>query len=543
MRNITVLTAIILAALMVPTGIYAFQNPRTGINLTNPEEVALSYIKDGPTFSFDGITSTLKVTKFVILESYPLKNVVTIEFQSLHSGYGDRADDVLLQVITPHTAVVTVVEGKVVSAVLDGEWNEVEQRPINNDDAKPFIEDIAFNWLVNAPTFKFDGVEGSAKVTGSFLAMTFAAPSFWGVTIEFDSLHAGYGDRSGQILAQVITHHVVMVHVTDGAVKFAEIDGTWDEVNQRSIKPLYTIEGAEATALEWLYGCTTFRFDGIPETVKVQKIITLRMPNAWVVYIDFTCNYPGYGNRTGHLMLGHSQEHTIKISLLAGQVTQAVIDEVWDEMNQVMLDSKPGEKLVNIEEARDIAFNFVVGKFGLKDSLPTVWMVEDLTPQGVLGVQVTRYTFSGWSVTIKNAVVWKPTYSVSIEKGSEVSWTGEVDQSGNVIEAEGSEPSVPEFIYTPEIARKMCIEYLMTLHPEVKAQPPKEWETINLVPEGIVGLTKVQYTGGGWTITVTAPVVWKPTYTVSVSYSGPEIAFTWSGVLPQGGPVEETIFK
>ncbi len=116
-------------------------------------------------------------------------------------------------------------------------WNEVAQRPVTNDDMKATIEAIALNWLVNAPTFKFDGVKGSAKVVDSWLAMTFVAPSFWGVTIEFDCLHAGYGDRSDQMLAQVITHHVAKIHVTEGAVNFAVIDDKWDEVKQVELTP------------------------------------------------------------------------------------------------------------------------------------------------------------------------------------------------------------------------------------------------------------------------------------------------------------------
>jgi len=542
MRNITILTGIILTLMIVPTSIYAIQNP-IALKGGTPEEIAIAFIRDSSTFSFDGITSTLRVEDVFINKSNPPQYVVTIGFQCLHGGYGDRTDKMVLQAITPHTAVVTVVEGKVVSAVVDGSWNEVAQRPVLNEDVEPVIEAIALSWLVNAPTFKFDGVAGSAAVVDSWLAMTFAAPSFWGVTIEFDTLHAGYGDRSGQFLAQVITHHVIRIHVTEGAVTFAEIDGAWDEVKQRPIESAYTVEGAEDTALVWLYGCPTFRFDGIAETVKVQNIIALRMPNAWEVYIDFTCGYPGYGDRTGNVMLGKTQDHTIRITVIAGQVTRAIIDDVWDEMKQARLDSTPSDQLVTVEDARDKAVNFVIEKHGLGETLPTEWAVENLTPQGLVGAQKTRYTSGEWVVTIENAVVWKPTYTVTVEKGFAVSWSGEVDQSGSVTEAEGPGPSVPALIYTPDIARTMCIEYLLANHPEVKAQPPTEWAETNLVPDGLVGITKVQYTGGGWTMTVSAPVVWKPTHTVSISYTGPDGSFTWSGTLPQGGPVQETEFK
>lgn len=441
MRNITVLTAIMLTVIMVPTGIYAIQNPKTAIDLNSAEEVALAYIRDGPTFSFDGITSTLKVMGIDTNKSNSPQYVVTINFVCLHGGYGDRTGKMVTQALTPHTAVVTVVEGKVVSAILDDNWNEAAQRPVTNDDAKPAIEAIALNWLINAPTFKFDGVVGSAKVTASFLAMTFAAPSFWGVTIEFDSLQAGYGDRSGEMLAQVITHHVANIHVTEGAVDFAVLDDVWDEVKQANV--------GEASA---------------------------------------------------------------------------------------------NDKIVTIEEARDIIVNFIIAKYGLTGTLPAEWTVEDLIPQGLVGAQKTQYTFGGWVVTIENAVVWKPTYTVRVEKGS-IAWSGEVDQNRDVIETEGPGPSVPALIYTPDIARKMCIDYLIWSRPEVGARMPVEWTETNIVPEGIVGLTKVQYTSGAYIITVSAPVVWKPTHTVTISYSGTDGAFTWEGIVPQGGPVQETSFQ
>jgi hypothetical protein len=339
-RSITIITAILLTVMMVPTGIYAIQNPKTGIDVTKPEDVALVYIRDGPTFSFDGITSTLKVTGVDTNKSNPPQYVVTIGFVCLHGGYGDRTGKIVTQALTPHTAVVTVVEGKVVSAVIDGAWNEAAQRPVSDDDVKPVIEFIALNWLVNAPTFKFDGVAGSARVTDSWLAMTFAAPAFWGVTIEFDCLHAGYGDRTGQMLAQVITHHVANIHVTEGVVDFAIIDDVWDEVKQANV--------GEAASTD---------------------------------------------------------------------------------------------KLVTIEEARDIAVKWVIAKFGLGErdipaSLPTEWIVEDLTPQGIVGAQKTRYSSGGWVVIIENAVVWKPTHTVSISYSGPgaFTWEGTLPQGGPVQE-------------------------------------------------------------------------------------------------------------
>jgi hypothetical protein len=49
---------------------------------------------------------------------------------------------------------------------------------------------------------------------------------------RFDSTQAGYGDRTGQMLAQVITPHEAIITVEKGVVKSAVMDGKWDMLTQ-----------------------------------------------------------------------------------------------------------------------------------------------------------------------------------------------------------------------------------------------------------------------------------------------------------------------
>ena len=532
MRSIAILAAVILSLMIVPTAIFALVTP-VERSVSSPEEVAIEYIKGSPTFMFDGIASTLKVENITVNENNLREYFVTLSFDCLHGGYGDRVGKMLTQLITPHIAYVIVTDDEVTEAILDGVWDEMAQKTVI-DVEKTMVEQIALNWLINAPTFKFDGVVGSAKVTDSFLAMTFAAPSFWGVTIEFDCLHGGYGNRGDQMLTQAITHHVATIHVTEGKVTLAQIDNKWDELTQKPIGIVYTSEMAEQTALAWLYACPTFIFDGVPETVKVVEVMTLRMRNTWEVTINFTCQYPGYGDRTGRVMLGHSQTHTIKITISEGQVGRAVIDDVWDEVNQVMLGNVT---FVGPEEARDIAINYFVSKYGLEPAVFNIWMIQDLTPQGIVGMSRMRYNSGAWNVTVENAVVLSPVYTVTVVK-DEVSLTVKVGQDGGVID----ESETSQKIYTPDDARKLCLDYLMVKHPEVAVQVPLEWTENNLV-EGLLGITKIQYSNGGWTVMVSGPVVWKPTYDVTVNYAGGQVAFTWKGLVPSGGLVQEISFS
>jgi len=79
-------------------------------------------------------------------------------------------------------------------------------------------------------TFRFDGIPETLEVTS-----TTSVANGWEYTIEFDSRHAGYGNRSGQMLAQVITHHTAEITVQAGLVTTAIMDGVWDMVNQRML--------------------------------------------------------------------------------------------------------------------------------------------------------------------------------------------------------------------------------------------------------------------------------------------------------------------
>lgn len=82
-------------------------------------------------------------------------------------------------------------------------------------------------------TFRFDGMPETLTVTS-----TTSVANGWKYTIEFDSRHAGYGNRSGQILAQVITHHAAEITVQAGLVTTAIMDGVWDMINQRMVDEL-----------------------------------------------------------------------------------------------------------------------------------------------------------------------------------------------------------------------------------------------------------------------------------------------------------------
>lgn len=88
---------------------------------------------------------------------------------------------------------------------------------------------IAEEFLRSSPTFAFDGIPDTLKLADT---SELSDPYSWTFVFEFESLHAGYGDRTGQVLAQVITPHQASITVEQLEIKYATIDGVWDMIAQ-----------------------------------------------------------------------------------------------------------------------------------------------------------------------------------------------------------------------------------------------------------------------------------------------------------------------
>ncbi|RXA20559.1 hypothetical protein EQO05_05420 [Methanosarcina sp. MSH10X1] len=98
------------------------------------EEIAENWIKSAPTYGFDGFD--LKLENHEILESIPEQHILTYTSTSRHGGYGNRTGKMVTQVITPHRIEVTVSDGNVTSAIIDGKWDELAQKPAERETEK-----------------------------------------------------------------------------------------------------------------------------------------------------------------------------------------------------------------------------------------------------------------------------------------------------------------------------------------------------------------------------------------------------------------------
>ena len=93
--------------------------------------LAESWIREAPTYKYDG--SGLVLVDYVQQESFPVRHVLTYNFTSSHAGYGDRSGKVTAPVITEHTIKITIIDGSVDSAVIDGKWDEMGQFMIGSE--------------------------------------------------------------------------------------------------------------------------------------------------------------------------------------------------------------------------------------------------------------------------------------------------------------------------------------------------------------------------------------------------------------------------
>src|SRR5574338_156017 len=99
------------------------------------------------------------------------------------------------------------------------------------EQAKNDALGVAQRYIVTSPTFAFDGLHNTLDVED--ISIMESDPMQYKIRIAFDSTSSGFGDRTGQMLAQVMTHHKTDIIVSEGNVISAVTDGAWDEINHQ----------------------------------------------------------------------------------------------------------------------------------------------------------------------------------------------------------------------------------------------------------------------------------------------------------------------
>jgi hypothetical protein len=88
-------------------------------------------------------------------------------------------------------------------------------------------QDIARVFVTGSSTYAYDGSGLKLDET-----ITLKCAQCWQFKFSFTCSHAGYGNRSGRMLAQVITPHEALVSITEGRVAAATIDNRYDILSE-----------------------------------------------------------------------------------------------------------------------------------------------------------------------------------------------------------------------------------------------------------------------------------------------------------------------
>ena len=84
------------------------------------------FVMTSPTFSYDGIYDSLEI-KIISSNVEESKFLLEGKFKTLHTGYGDRENADLVEDITPHVIEISIVDNRIISAVIDNRWDELNQ--------------------------------------------------------------------------------------------------------------------------------------------------------------------------------------------------------------------------------------------------------------------------------------------------------------------------------------------------------------------------------------------------------------------------------
>ena len=117
----------IVVILIIFAAVFWFTTKEGGVGEDNIEIARNWVMKEASTYVYDGNNIVFKSEEIVIFEDREAHSY-TFTFESRHGGYGDRTDKIVIQVITPHEIKVITQDEKVISAVTDGVFDELNKK-------------------------------------------------------------------------------------------------------------------------------------------------------------------------------------------------------------------------------------------------------------------------------------------------------------------------------------------------------------------------------------------------------------------------------
>ncbi len=177
--------------------------------------------------------------------------------------------------------LLVVVVGAVV--ILGRSGSSITNPSLNKDSTAVTINEsrqIAENWILNSsPTYNHDGSDLQLLTEEELIL-----GQRYSFVFSFTSSAAGYGDRSGQMSAQVITPHVIEVVVEDEQVVSAVTDDVYDELAGETIDEASNDEETPETLTVQVYFIQTT--ENQEELVSVEREIPYTVATARAAILE-----------------------------------------------------------------------------------------------------------------------------------------------------------------------------------------------------------------------------------------------------------------
>ena len=130
--------------------------------------------------------------------------------------------------------IVVIIAGGIIGGIMafhpsSSDNGKKPLQPVEEITEEESLE-IAREFVLKCPTYRYDGQDLIYIETRAL-----RCPSCWQFIFEFTSRHAGYGDRSKEMVAQVITPHTAVVTISQGRITEAILDNQWDMIKQKLI--------------------------------------------------------------------------------------------------------------------------------------------------------------------------------------------------------------------------------------------------------------------------------------------------------------------
>ena len=194
---IAIIVVVITSAYLIPIQTSVTTIPETEEDKKRNEAlgVAQRFVVTTPTFAFDGNINTLDTKGVDILETSPTSYLIRFEFDSANSGFGNREGQVLSQVTTPHKMEIIVSEGVAISAVTDGQWDEINHQYVlknpnpkmqSSNDPAPIFEGKVTNYSSLITAIKSRGLVVDEKeiIEDSFFSVPTKVISVSGINLQ-----------------------------------------------------------------------------------------------------------------------------------------------------------------------------------------------------------------------------------------------------------------------------------------------------------------------------------------------------------------------